>query len=221
AGGEKYAASGNVGMLDIVAALEWVRDNIANFGGDPGNVTIIGQSGGGAKVCTLTAMPQAKGLFHKAVVLSGASVRSGDKANAEKLGAYVLAEAGLSASQIDKLQELPWKAYYEIATKAQRKLAAEMTAAGNTMPGLRAGFSPSVDGKILPQHPYVPEGAPTAANIPMIICSTRNEQSPAWVDAKLMNVSLTQVAERLKERAGFGAGLGDRAMEVVNAYAKA
>ena len=76
-GGEKFAASGNVGMLDIVAALEWVRDNIANFGGDPGNVTIMGQSGGGAKVCALTAMPSAKGLFHKAVVLSGASVRAG------------------------------------------------------------------------------------------------------------------------------------------------
>ena len=67
-GGEKFAASGNVGMLDIVQALEWVRDNIASFGGDPGNVTIMGQSGGGAKVCTLTAMPAAKGLFHKAVV---------------------------------------------------------------------------------------------------------------------------------------------------------
>ena len=72
-GGEKYSASGNVGALDMVAALEWVRDNIANFGGDPGNVTIMGQSGGGAKVCTLTAMPSAKGLFHKAFVLSGAS----------------------------------------------------------------------------------------------------------------------------------------------------
>ncbi len=72
-GGEKFAASGNVGMLDIVAALEWVRNNIANFGGDPGNVTIMGQSGGGAKVCILTAMPSATGLFHKAVVLSGAS----------------------------------------------------------------------------------------------------------------------------------------------------
>jgi para-nitrobenzyl esterase len=148
-------------------------------------------------------------------------VRSGDKANAEKLGAYVLAEAGLSPSQVDKLHELPWKSYYEIATKAQRKLAAEIAAAGNTLPGSRAGFSPSVDGKILPQHPYVPEAAPTAANVPMIICSTKNEQAPAWIDAKLMNVSLTQVAERLKERAGFGSGLGDKALDVVNAYAKA
>jgi para-nitrobenzyl esterase len=220
-GGEKYAASGNVGQLDIVAALEWVRDNIANFGGDPGNVTIMGQSGGGAKVCVLTAMPSAKGLFHKAVVLSGASVRAGDKALAEKLGGYVLAEAGLTASDIDKLQQLPWKTYYEMATKAQRKLASELGAAGTSVTGLRAGFSPSVDGTILPQHPYAPEAAPTAANVPMIICSTENEQAPAWTDATLMNVTLPQVAERLKERAGFGPGLGDKAKDVVDAYAKA
>jgi para-nitrobenzyl esterase len=219
-GGAKYAASGNVGMLDCVAALEWVRDNIASFGGDPANVTIMGQSGGGAKVCTLTAMPSATGLFHKAVVLSGATVRSGDKAIAEKLGAYVLAEAGLDASQIDKLQEMPWKTYYEISTKAQRKLAAELAAGGNAPPGLRAGFSPSVDGTILPQHPYAPTPAPTAANVPMIICSTENEQAPAWTDAALMNVTLAQAAEKLKERAGFGPGLGDRAAGVLDAYAK-
>jgi para-nitrobenzyl esterase len=220
-GGEKYAASGNVGQLDIVAALEWVRDNIANFGGDPGNVTIMGQSGGGAKICVLTAMPSAKGLFHKAVVLSGASMRAGDKAMAEKLGAYVLAEAGLTAADLDKLQQMPWKTYYEIATRAQRKLAAELAAAKTPVSGLRAGFSPSVDGTILPQHPYSPEAAPTAANVPMIICSTENEQSPAWTDASLMSVTLPQVADRLKERAGFGPGLGDKAQGVVDAYAKA
>ena len=220
-GGEKYSASGNVGQLDIVAALEWVRDNIANFGGDPGNVTIMGQSGGGAKVCVLSAMPSAKGLFHKAVVLSGASVRAGDKAMAEKLGSYVLAEAGLQAGEIDKLQQLPWKQYYEVATKAQRKLAQELTAAGTAPGGLRAGFSPSVDGTILPQHPFAPQPAPTAANVPMIICSVENEQAPAWTDASLMNITLPEVAEKLKQRAGFGPGLGDRAMDVVTAYAKA
>jgi para-nitrobenzyl esterase len=217
-GGEKFAASGNVGMLDIVAALEWVRDNIANFGGDPGNVTIMGQSGGGAKVCTLTAMPSAKGLFHKAVVLSGASVRSGDKDYAEKLGAAVLKEAGLTPAELDKLQQMPWKDFYEVATKAQRKLAQEMAGGGS---GMRFGFSPSVDGKVLPQHPYVPEGAPTAANVPMIIHSVLNEMAPAWTDASLMNVTLPQVADKLKERAGFGPGLGDKSMDVVNAYAKA
>jgi len=218
-GGEKFAASGNVGQLDIVAALEWVRDNIANFGGDPSNVTIMGQSGGGAKVCVLSAMPSAKGLFHKAVVLSGASVRAGDKAAAEKLGSYVLAEAGLQANEIDKLQQMPWKQYYEIATKAQRKLAQEAAASGGA--GLRGGFSPSVDGTILPQHPFAPEPAPTAANVPMIINSVENEQAPAWTDASLMKITLPEVAEKLKQRAGFGPGLGDKAMEVVNAYAKA
>jgi para-nitrobenzyl esterase len=221
AGGERFAASGNVGMLDIVAALEWVRDNIANFGGDPGNVTIMGQSGGGAKVCTLTAMPSAKGLFHRAVVLSGASVRSGEKDYAQKLGSYVLAEAGLAPGEIGKLQEMPWTQFYDVATKAQRKLAAEMTAGGARVAGLRFGFSPSVDGAILPQHPYTPGAAPTAADVPMIICSTVNEHSLAWADSSLRHVTVPQVVERLKERAGFGPGLGDKAQEVVDAYLKA
>jgi para-nitrobenzyl esterase len=216
-GGEKFAASGNVGMLDIVAALEWIRDNIENFGGDPGNVTIMGQSGGGAKVCLLTAMPSARGLFHKAVVLSGASVRAAEKDYTEKLGLYVLKEAGLTPAQIGKLQEMSWKEYYALATKAQQKLSAEMPSGGM----MRRGFSPFVDGVVLPQHPYVPEAAPTAANVPMIICSTLNEQSPSWTDATLETITLDQVVEKVKERAGFGAGFGDKAKDVVNAYAKA
>jgi para-nitrobenzyl esterase len=218
AGGEKFAASGNVGMLDIVAAMEWIRDNIAGFGGDPGNVTIMGQSGGGMKVSTLTAMPAAKGLFHKAVVLSGASTRSGEKEYSEKLGAYVLKEAGLTSSQIAKLQEMPWKDFYDIATKAQKKFAAEQPAVGGRM---RMGFSPCVDGTIIPQHPYAPEPAPTAAQVPMIICSTLNEMAPSWEDASLENITLDQVVEKVKERAGFAAGFGDKAKSVVDAYAKA
>jgi para-nitrobenzyl esterase len=217
-GGEKFAASGNAGMLDIVAALEWIRDNIANFGGDPGNVTIMGQSGGGAKVCLLTAMPSAKGLFHKAVVLSGASIRAGEKESSEKLGAYVLKEAGLTPAQIGKLQEMPWKDYYAIATKAQQKLNAELPPGGSMM---RMGFSPFVDGRVLPQHPYFPEAAPTAAQVPMIICSTLNEQSPSWTDAALENITLDQVVEKIREKAGFGPGFGDKSREVVEAYAQA
>jgi para-nitrobenzyl esterase len=216
-GGEKYAASGNAGMLDIVAALEWVRDNIEAFGGDPGNVTIMGQSGGGGKVCMLTAMPSAKGLFHKAVVLSGASLRMGEKEYSEKLGAYVLKEAGLTGGQIDKLQEMPWKDFYSMATKASQKLNQELAGSGS----MRRGFSPVVDGTILPQHPYYPEPAPTAAQVPMIICSTFNEQSPSWTDAALEKITLEQVVEKVRERAGFGAGFGDKAKVVVEAYAKA
>src|SRR5579875_1479493 len=144
-GGERFAASGNVGMLDIVAALEWVRDNIANFGGDPGNVTIIGQSGGGAKVCLLTAMPCAKGLFHKAVVLSGAMRKAGDKTYSENLGAAVVKEAGLTGNELSKLQAMPWKDFYAIATRAQHAMAKNPVHGG----GLTRGFVPVVDGKTL------------------------------------------------------------------------
>jgi para-nitrobenzyl esterase len=217
-GGEKFAASGNVGMLDIVAAMEWIRDNIANFGGDPDSVTIMGQSGGGAKVCLLTAIPSAQGLFHKAVVLSGASTRAGEKEYSEKLGSYVLKEAGLTSAQIGKLQEMPWKDYYALATKAQQKQNAEMPAEGSRM---RRGFSPFVDGVVLPQHPYYPEPAPTAAQVPMMICSTLNEMAPSWTDSTLENITLDQVVEKVKERAGFGAGFGDKAKDVIDAYAKA
>ena len=216
-GGEKFAASGNVGMLDIVAALEWVRDNITNFGGDPGNVTIMGQSGGGAKVCILTAMPSAKGLFHKAVVLSGASRRSGDKTQTENLGAAVVKEAGLTANDLSKLQSMPWKDFYAIATRAQRAMARQPATGG----GRPLGFTPVVDGKILPQHPYDPIAAPTAADVPMIISSVQNEQSPSWTDSSLESVTLEQVVEKVKERAGFGRGFGDKAKDVVESYAKA
>jgi para-nitrobenzyl esterase len=215
-GGDTFAASGNVGMLDLVAALEWIRDNIAGFGGDPGNVTIIGQSGGGAKVTTLTAMPSAKGLIHKAVVLSGAGTRSGDKEYSEKLGAYVLKEAGLTPKDIGKLQEIQWLEYIFLANKAAAKLAQESGPAS----GMRRGFSPVVDGFYLPQHPYYPEPAPSAAEVPMLICSTMNEQAPSRTDSSLENVSLDEVKKRISQRAGFGAGMGDKAGEVVDAYVR-
>lgn len=210
-GGEKYAASGNVGMLDIVAALEWVRDNITHFGGDPGNVTIIGQSGGGVKVTTLTAMPSAKGLFHKAVVLSGASLRAAEKETSGKLGSYILKEAGLTSAQVDKLQQLPWKEYYEIATKASRKLSEEIKAGGKR----GGGWGPVADGVFLPQHPYDPVASNLAADVPMIICTTFNEASPSRTDATLESISLDGVKEKLKER------FGERAGPIADAYAKA
>ena len=215
-GGEKYLASGNVGMLDIVAALEWVRDNISNFGGDPGNVTIMGQSGGGAKVCTLTAMPSAQGLFHKAVALSGSSIKAGEKAEAENLGAYVLKEAGIPASAIDKLQALPWRDYYAIANKANSKLREESGA------GPRGGgFRPVADGLFLPQHPYYPEASPLAAKIPMIICTTFYERSPSSFDSSLENLTKAQAKEQLKVLRGFGTSVGENASAVYDAYEKA
>lgn len=217
AGGEKFAASGNVGNLDMVAALEWIRDNITNFGGDPGNVTIIGQSGGGSKVTTLTAMPSAKGLIHKAVVLSGAGTTAGDKDYSEKLGSFVLKEAGLKENEIEKLQEIPWLEYIDIANRASSKLARE---SGPATGGMRRGFRPVVDGSFLPHHPYFPDPTPLAADIPMIICSTMNESSPSRTDAALENITLDEVKERVRQRSGFGGAMGDKASEVVEAYAK-
>jgi para-nitrobenzyl esterase len=208
-GGEKFAASGNVGNLDMVAALEWVRDNITNFGGDPGNVTIMGHSGGGMKVTTLTAMPSAKGLIHKAVVLSGSSTKSVEKEYSEKLGTYIVREAGLTAGELDKLQYIPWLEYIKIANRAVQRLSLETA---NTPGATRAGFGPVVDGFYLPQHPYYPEPTPLAANVPMIICSALNESM--MIDAAQDKLTLDDVKGRIQQRAG------DKAGEIVDAYEK-
>jgi para-nitrobenzyl esterase len=208
---EKYAASGSAGMLDIVAALEWVRDNIANFGGDPGNVTIIGQSGGGAKVCTLAAMPSAKGLFHKAVALSGTSLRGIDQEYSEKLGATILKEAGINASEIDKLQKMPWREYLEIASRASRKMNQESP----NPRMMRGGFSPVADGVILVKEPFFSDQTGLSADVPMMICTTFNEQSPSREDSSLEHVTLDQVKEKLKDR------FKEKTSEIVDAYAKA
>jgi para-nitrobenzyl esterase len=212
-GGEKFAASGIVGMLDIVAALEWIRDNISNFGGDPNNITIMGQSGGGAKVCTLTAMPSAKGLFHKAVALSGSSLSGGKKDYSEKLGSYILKEAGLPISQIDKLQEIPWKDYYAIANKAGMKLRAESGATG-----MMGGFGPVADGVYLPQQPFY--SGELSSDVPMIICSTFYERSPSSFDSSLENITLDEAKEQAKTMRGFGVSLAEKASSVIDAYAK-
>ena len=217
--GEKYVASGNVGMLDIVFALEWVRDNISNFGGDPNNVTIMGQSGGGAKVCTLIGMPSAKGLFHKAVALSGSLLKAAEKIDSEKLGAYILKEANLSASEIDKLQDLPWKDFLTIANNANRKLREEAGIPPAAGPGI-GGFRPVVDGTYLPQHPFFPGASLYAANIPMIICTTFYERSPSSFDSSLENITREQAKEQLKNIRGFGVVIGENASTVYDAYEK-
>ena len=167
-GGEKYAASGNAGMLDIVAALEWVRDNIAQFGGDPGNVMIFGESGGGAKVSTLLAMPAAKGLFHRAAIQSGSWLRGVPREEATVTAKAVLAELGLSVSRLDELQRVPVQKLLSLQAGAMVPLPPRRGA-------LRMGFSPVVDGKILPQHPFDPVATPVSADIPLLVGCTRDE----------------------------------------------
>lgn len=215
-GGEKYKDSANVGALDMVAALEWVHDNIANFGGDPGNVTIMGQSGGGAKVCVLAAMPKAKGLFHKAVPLSGSTIKAMDQKASQKLGEYILKEAGLDASQVDKLQEMPWKEYILLANKAAQKFAAE-----NAGVGVRGGFSPVADGVNIVKGQFFSEPDGLSADVPMLISTTFHEWGMARTVPEMELITREKAIDMLKERAGMGGGLGDKAAAAYDAYAKA
>ena len=215
-GGSKFANSGNVGALDMVAALEWVRDNIANFGGDPGNVTIMGQSGGGAKVCVLAAMPKAKGLFHKAVPLSGSTIKAMDQTASQKLGEYILKEAGLSASEVEKLQEMPWKEYILVANKAAQKFAAE-----NAGVGVRGGFSPVADGTNIPTGQFFSDSSGISSDVPMMISTTFHEWGMARTMPEMELITREKAIDMLKERAGMGGGLGEKAATVYDAYTKA
>lgn len=215
-GGEKYKDSGNVGALDMVAALEWVKENIANFGGDPDNVTIMGQSGGGAKVCTVAAMPSAKGLVHKAVPLSGSTTQAMDQEYAQKLGEYVLKEAGLKPTEIDKLQEIPWEEYIIIANRASQKLREETGGSGL----MRMGFAPIADGVNIPKGTFYSESDDVSSDVPMMLCTTFHEWGMSRTNPELENISEEGAKEMMKNRAGIRGGFGDKAAEIYDAYAK-
>jgi para-nitrobenzyl esterase len=162
-GGAEYAESGNAGMLDLVAALHWVHDNISAFGGDPGNVTIFGQSGGAAKVSILMAMPQARGLFHKAIVESGSDLEGLTPDEATKHALTFLAALDIKPTELQRLASLPTD-----------KLVAGLTAIMDA-PGSKPNYSPVVDGIVLPRHPWQPDAPSVSAGVPMIIGSTRTE----------------------------------------------
>lgn len=168
---EKYKYSGNVGMLDIVAALEWIRDNIRQFGGDPKNVTIFGESGGGGKVGTLMCMPAAKGLFHKAIILSGTILNVNTQSMTQELGKAVLKELGIDEANLDKIKEVPYK---ELYAAGQRAMAASI---GTRKPGtpMMWGFGPTPDGETLLQQPFQPGFADISSHVPVLIGTTFNE----------------------------------------------
>jgi para-nitrobenzyl esterase len=210
-GGEKYAESGNAGILDIVAALKWVHDNIRNFGGDPGNVTIMGQSGGGAKTCTLVAMPETSGLIHKAVALSGNITKAISKDFSRELGKEILKEASLKANQVDALQQIPWRSYIDIANRASEKLNKKKGGSGM----MRGNFGPVADGQHIPEGIFFSGSGAPSASVPMIFSSTFNEQSPSRTDASLETISLEGVKDKLKEK------YGDKTSGIVDAYAAA
>lgn len=215
-GGEKYADSGNVGALDMVAALEWVRDNISNFGGDPGNVTIMGQSGGGAKVCVLAAMPKAKGLIHKAVPLSGNTTEAMSQDYSRKIGGYILKEAGLTPAEVDKLQEIPWKDYLLLANKALQKATTEIGT-----PGMRGGFAPVADGISIPKGKFYSDPNGLSSEVPMLLCSTFHEWNITRLSQELEEISLDKVKEMLKTSTRLGGAMANKVGEIVDAYSRA
>ena len=209
--GKKYADSANVGMLDLVAALEWVRDNISNFGGDPGNVTIFGQSGGASRVGAMMTMPAAQGLYHKAIMETGGITVSSAESTA-KVAAAVIAELGLTASQIDQIQMLPVQTLINAGIAAVNKLSPTMR-----LPGKGSGWAPSVDGNILPAFPFDPVAPTISAHIPLLTGVEMHGGTALRNAGRPENESLTY--EELKTR--VATRYGDNDGRVVDAFSRA
>ena len=175
-GDERFAPSGNVGVLDLVAALEWVREHAARFGGDPGNVTIFGQSGGGGKVSALLAMPAARGLFHKAVIQSGAGVRFAEPERTTRLADAVLKLLDFSPrpgrAQLDALQALPIARLLETIAPAQKTLPRPRYVLLD-----RYNFGPVIDGKVLPAQAFDPVPSALQDDIPVMMGGTSAESA--------------------------------------------
>lgn len=186
--GPRFADSGNLGQLDLILALQWVRDNIAEFGGDPARVMVFGQSGGGAKIATLMAMPAAKGLFHAAATMSGQQVVASGPANAWNRTQALFAALKLQPGDVETLRTMP--------------VARIVEALGATDPVMGSGpvyFGPVLDMTNLPRHPFWPDAAPQSLGIPMILGNTR-EETRAFIDprgAKLQGLDWDNLAQRI------------------------
>lgn len=165
--GKDYAGSGNAGMFDLIAALEWVRENIETFGGNPENVTIFGESGGGSKVSYLMAMPDAEGLFHKAIIQSGPGLRAQTVEYATNSAGKLLDTVGLNPDSIHVLHQMRANTIYSAWLKM---------AQGSFIPG-GDYFTPLVDGRTMPVQPFDPFAAPTASKVPLIIGTTKDEMT--------------------------------------------
>ena len=193
---EQYKYSGNVGMLDIVQALQWIQKNIRQFGGDPSNVTIFGESGGGGKVGTLLSMPSAKGLFNKAIIMSGTILNINTKAMTEELGKAVLKELNIDNTHIDRIKDVP---YQELYAAGQRAMAASI---GTRKPGtpMMWGFGPTPDGEILLQQPFQNGFSDISTDVPILIGTTFNELQPLRYDQP---ITMDDARKELMRTFGF------------------
>lgn len=216
--GAHYASSPNVGMLDLVAALKWVRTNIASFGGDPNRVMIFGQSGGGGKVSTLMAIPSAQGLFHRAAVQSGSLLHYATSESSAKVTASVLAELGLTRRTIGRIHQIPYRRIVEATVHAERVAAAE----GDGASALRWG--PVEDGEALPLHSWNPGAPVCSAQVPLIVGTVLNEffNSVQMDDPTVDSWSMEQVRQQLRTKRGLlSAGLGKGTDHVVDVARRA
>jgi para-nitrobenzyl esterase len=186
--GSDFAGSANAGYLDLLAALRWVKVNVAQFGGDPANVMIFGQSGGGRKVSLLSAAPQAQGLFQRGVVQSGSHLRLMSRERANELAERLLQHFELKPTDVRKLQALAWRDV--------RRANRDITRA------TRLRYSPTLDETTFAAHPWHPEAPPSAATIPLLIGTTRTELSNQLgsSDESTFTLDEPQLAARL---AGF------------------
>jgi para-nitrobenzyl esterase len=194
-GGAAYAGSGNASMTDLVLALQWVRDNIARFGGDPGNVTIMGQSGGGMKVSTLMAMPSAKGLFHRAVVMSGSIPFGAAPEDAQTLAAATARELGGEPHDIKRLLEASPRELIAAGDAAIAKLNGGGGLAppkpGEPIRLPRYGWGPLVDGNILSEVPFAKAAPEASRDVPLIVGTAREEfkdPSMSFTDAQVRQI---------------------------------
>lgn len=198
----------NAGMRDIVAALEWVRDNIAAFGGDPGNVTIFGQSGGGGKVGTLMAMPSARGFFHKAIIQSGAQVlRAIPRERARRMAERVLAALGLTAGEAGRIRD----------ATLEQLLRAFAAADESATPGAPRGFGPAIDPDTLPADPFDPAAPALSRDVSLLIGATAEEITSlqGFREKRVFAMPEADLAPLVRS---FGALDPDQAARVIAAY---
>jgi para-nitrobenzyl esterase len=219
--GEEYATSGNQGLLDIRDGLKWVHENIPAFGGDPSNVMIFGESGGGAKTSCLYAMPSAESFFNKASIESGPGIRMTPRDVATETTKMTLTELGLSTSEWRKLLDVPVDKLFAVQAALAKKGRGPLTMSGGRKGigggGQPGGFSPVIDGTVLPHHPFDPEAPSISKNKPLIVGSNRDETAFFFFQSKNTAVfELTDVS--LKTR--LDQELGPHADAVLATYRK-
>ncbi len=210
--GEAFAGSGMAGMLDIVLALKWVKDNIAAFGGDPNNVTIFGESGGGRKVSLLLTMPSAKGLFHKGIIESSPGLRGMESKSATDVAERLLAKLEIKTNEIDKLQNMPVPQLLEavMTLPPRTPVRPEGRAAGSLM-----SFMQVMDGSYLPSHPFLPSASPALNDVPIMIGTNRDEIALFIAgDPRRRRLTEPELIERLTPR------LGDKRDSIIATYRK-